>query len=207
MTSRDSTIGERIRIGRRRREWTQTDLGARLDMEQPTVSDLERDIRPPTGEEALALAQSLRVTVGWLLGEPERPPQLSIRERAARWAEEIPHEIAIIEQASRSGLGADAVILEHAYWPASVIQSRNIIGMRVSCKRITPDIKPGDTVFIDRDRPATPGDFVVASAGDKMHLWRAGSRADRLWLVNNEDGLPAEEARIEGVVIQMNREL
>ena len=207
MTYRDMSIGERIRIGRGRREWSQTDLGARLDMEQPTVADLERGVRPPTGEESLALAQVLQVTVGWLLGEPEQPPELSIRERAARWAEEIPHEIPVIDQEAHAGLDADAPILGHAYWPESMIRGRNIIGLRVRCNRVSPDIKPGDTIFVDRDGTAAPGNFVFACVDDKMHLWRAGSRSDHLWLMNNESDVPADEVQIEGVVIQLSRAL
>ena len=176
-------------------------------MEQPTVSDLERCIRPPTGEEALALAQALRVSVGWLLGEPERSPQLSIRERAAEWAEEIPHEIPVIDQEAHAGLDADAPILGHAYWPESMIRGRNIIGLRVHCNRVSPDIKPGDTVFVDRDGTAAPGNFVFACVEDKMHLWRTEWRSDRLWLINNETDMPADEVQIEGVVIQLNRAL
>ncbi len=201
------TIGEHIRVARRRREWTQTDLGSRLDMEQPTISDLERDVRSPTGEEALVLAQVLGVTVGWLLGEPERPPQLSIRERVAQWAEDIPYEIPVIDQEVHAGFGAGACILERAYWPAPMVRGRNIIGLRIRGDCLRPDIEPGDTVFLDRDQTAVPGKIVVASVGDQVHICRVGSRSGRLWLVNNETDMPVEEAQVEGVVIQLNRDL
>ena len=176
-------------------------------MEQPTISDLERCIRPPTGEEALALAQALRVTVGWLLGEPENQPQLSIRERVAKWAEEIPHEIPVIDQETGFDFSTDPLIVDHAYWPELMVRGRNIVGLRVHCNRVSPDIMPGDTIFLDRDGTPAPGNFVFACVGDEMHLWRAGSRSDRLWLMNNETDMPADEMQIEGVVIQLNREL
>ncbi len=55
---------------------TQTDLAARLQvqgskLERVTISKIETGYREVTDVEAAAIAKSLGVTVGWLIGETE----------------------------------------------------------------------------------------------------------------------------------------
>ena len=70
-------VGARIRKARTEAKppMTQTDLVARLqieglkDIDQPTVSRIEKGERLITDYEIKAMAKALKVSVGWLLNE------------------------------------------------------------------------------------------------------------------------------------------
>jgi len=76
--ARRNIIGERVRLARERAKplITQADLAARLQveglrLERVTISKIETGYREVTDVEAMAIAKTLGVTVGWLLGETE----------------------------------------------------------------------------------------------------------------------------------------
>ncbi len=69
-------VGPRVREARRKAKppLTQGELAARLQVmglkiEQAAISKIERGQRPVMDSEAVALAQALEVSVGWLLGQ------------------------------------------------------------------------------------------------------------------------------------------
>jgi len=76
--ARRNIIGERVRLARERAKplITQADLAARLQVEglrldRVTIPKIETGYREVTDVEAMAIAKTLGVTVGWLLGETE----------------------------------------------------------------------------------------------------------------------------------------
>ena len=88
---RRNIIGGRVRKARMAAKppITQIDLVARLQllgamMDQSTLSKIENDQRPVTDIEVVAFAKALKVSVAWLLGETDSPPQYSttIKEQA-----------------------------------------------------------------------------------------------------------------------------
>jgi HTH-type transcriptional regulator, cell division transcriptional repressor len=75
---RNNLIAERIREARRRTKpiVSQVDLSARVkeygvQLNQASISKIERGVRIVTDVELLAIAKALYVPVGWLVGEYE----------------------------------------------------------------------------------------------------------------------------------------
>ena len=73
-------VGSRVTEarGRTKPRLTQGDLAARLQttglgLSQSAVSKIERGQRPVLDTEVMALAQGLRVSAAWLLGETDDP--------------------------------------------------------------------------------------------------------------------------------------
>jgi len=74
-----NVVGSRVQQGRRQAKppITQKDLVARLQVlglkvDQPTISKIEQGTRPVLDFEVVALAKALKVSVSWLLEEPDR---------------------------------------------------------------------------------------------------------------------------------------
>lgn len=74
-----NVVGKRVQEARRQAKplITQKDLVARLqvlgfNVDQSTISKIEHGIRPVSDFEAVALAKALKVSVSWLLGEPNK---------------------------------------------------------------------------------------------------------------------------------------
>jgi hypothetical protein len=75
-----NACGPRVRIARRRAvpKVSQADLSARLatygvDLNQASISKIEKQTRIVTDAELVALAAALAVRVGWLVNEQELP--------------------------------------------------------------------------------------------------------------------------------------
>jgi transcriptional regulator with XRE-family HTH domain len=66
----DSTLGNRVRARRQRREWTLKDLADNTGLSVPYLSDIERNkLANPTLETLAALAGALQTTISDLLGD------------------------------------------------------------------------------------------------------------------------------------------
>lgn len=61
-----SAIGEHIKVLRRKRGWTQTELSLRTGIDRPVISDYERGKRKPKIEPLSALATAFNVSVAVL---------------------------------------------------------------------------------------------------------------------------------------------
>ena len=71
-----TTIGERIRILREEREWTQERLAAESGVPQATISNIEREIASPLFETVLKIAKVLNVSLDTLAGFPAREGEI-----------------------------------------------------------------------------------------------------------------------------------
>jgi len=74
MTSEEirKQIGHRIRVRRVELRLDQRELGQRVGVAQPQVSDWENGRRPLRFDDAIALAKALRTSVAYLAGEAPR---------------------------------------------------------------------------------------------------------------------------------------
>ncbi len=72
MDPRDTTIGERVMLMRRRRGLSQRDLAARAEMSPTTLNRLEQGLQSVYAERLATLARILDVSSDYLLGLPER---------------------------------------------------------------------------------------------------------------------------------------
>lgn len=72
MDLRDTTIGERVMLMRRRRGLSQRDLAAMAAMSPTTLNRLEQGLQSVYAERLATLARILDVSADYLLGLPER---------------------------------------------------------------------------------------------------------------------------------------
>lgn len=118
---------------------------------------------------------------------------------------ERPVAIPIHDQAASAGFGQ--AVLEYSYWEAPRVAGRNIVGLRVHGDSMEPDIRDGDTIYIDKDMPAEVGKTVVASVRDQVLVKKLRRKGGKLVLAGKNGDIDADEAKIEGVVIQLSREV
>jgi transcriptional regulator with XRE-family HTH domain len=72
MDPRDTTIGERVMLMRRRRGLSQRDLAALAEMSPTTLNRLEQGLQSVYAERLATLARLLDVSADYLLGLPQR---------------------------------------------------------------------------------------------------------------------------------------
>lgn len=116
-----------------------------------------------------------------------------------------PVAIPIHDQAASAGFGQ--AVLEYAYWEPPRVAGRNIVGLRVHGDSMEPEIQDGDTIFIDTELPHEVGKTVVATVGDEVLVKKLRRRSGKLVLSGKTGEVPADDAKIEGVVIQLSRDV
>jgi transcriptional regulator with XRE-family HTH domain len=72
MDPRDTTIGERVMLMRRRRGLGQRDLAALAEMSPTTLNRLEKGLQSVYAERLATIARILEVSADYLLGLPKR---------------------------------------------------------------------------------------------------------------------------------------
>jgi repressor LexA len=190
----------------------QSQLALELDLSASVVNRWASGAAKPNAASSKLLADFFDVPleeVYGLVGIPfreEAPPRpRSFEEKFELLYRDRPIAIPIHDQLASAGTGQQ--VLEYAYWEAPRAAGRNIVGLRVRGDSMEPEILDGDTVFIDRDMPAEPGRTVVASIGDEVVIKKLRRKGGRLVLAGRSGDVPADDAKIEGVVIQLSREV
>ena len=76
------TVGDRIRNLRQERNWTQAELGERLNVHQKQVSAYERGVHVPSTDVLIKVAEVFNVTLDYLAFETQgRPAPINIQDR------------------------------------------------------------------------------------------------------------------------------
>lgn len=77
------TVGRRIAVRRETLGLSQSALATRIGVAQPTIANWERDASGIATERLVPLADTLGVSVDWLLrgAEGPAPPRLTVEER------------------------------------------------------------------------------------------------------------------------------
>ena len=196
-----------------RRDLNQSQVAAYIGVEAATVNRWVLNKTTPSPSSCAKLAELFGEPVEkvyQLAGHPisyvpkPRVP-LSLRDAFLDWLSDNVVAIPIHEQAAAAGIGQ--AVLEYAYWEPPRAAGRNIVGLRVRGASMEPEIQDGDTIFIDRDMPAEPGKTVVATVGDEVVVKKLRRRGGKLVLSGKTGDVSADDAKIEGVVIQLSREV
>ncbi|MEL5501411.1 MULTISPECIES: helix-turn-helix domain-containing protein [Serratia] len=76
MTTKNMTLGERIRSRRKSLGFTQKTLAKALKLSDVSISQWERDDSEPTGKNLHALSKALRCSPTWILfGDEDKTPE------------------------------------------------------------------------------------------------------------------------------------
>lgn len=68
-----SILGDRIRLARKRKGWTQADLASALGVSEPAVNRYEKGGRQPDVDQLVNIANVLEVSIEYLVGRSEDP--------------------------------------------------------------------------------------------------------------------------------------
>lgn len=192
----------------------QTTLGVDLDINPSVVSRWLRGASRPRASNIVKLADYFNIPAQEVFrmmqpdGEADGKPtsfDQRLRESFAELMAERPIAIPIHDQAASAGFGQ--TVLEYSYWEPPRVAGRNIVGVRVHGNSMEPEIMDGDTVYIDKDMAAEAGNIVVATLGDEVLVKKLRKRGGKLVLAGANGEWDAAEAKIEGVVIQLSRDL
>jgi transcriptional regulator with XRE-family HTH domain len=203
-------LGQRIKELREAKHWSQADVAKAVGISPSYVARMEEErIKLPSREVLEGLAQALCTTqedllqaAGYIPGEPRpRSPDAILAELVTLQPVAIP----VYEQVVHAGEPAE--IVEYSYWAKSKAVGKNIRGFKVRGFCLSPMVNEGDTIFVDPDRSPQNGNIVLALANDEVYLMRFRCRGDKVWLENNDRELELEECLIQGVVVQVSKEL
>lgn len=136
---------------------------------------------------------------------PEPRDLVTLHDRAQELLAELPVEVPVYDQLVSAGEGHAATI-DRIYLPPARGRGRRLFGLPVRGTSMAPGILEGDTVVIDPDAAPRDGDTVVASVGDEVVVKTLRRKSDHFVLQGtNGKVIPADEARIAGVVVQIIR--
>lgn len=197
-------VGEIIKHLRKQQGLSQGQLADRMGVSREYISAIERNKdRSISLRTATRLATALGVSPSVFFEETLMPP----RPIEAILAElEIAQPVAIPIVGSIH-LGIKEEPTEYAYWSRPKIANRNIKGLTARGFCLEPEIKEGDTIFVDIDRSPENGSIVLASMGEQVIARRYRENKDHVWLESNEERIDASECAIHGVVIEVSRRL
>lgn len=205
-----------LRGAMERRGLRQSQLAAYIGLTPSAVSKWLSGGAKPDPESVAKLAELFHeplAKIYELAGHPspdwvpaERPPK-TLRDHAVEFLADLPIQVPVHEQLASAGFGDD--IIEWAYWERSRAAGRSIVGLRVRGASMAPEIHDGDTIFIDRNLAPEPGDVVVATVQEQVYVKRFETRGSGFVLRGNNGAaaIDAGGAKIEGVVIQISRQV
>lgn len=153
-----------LREKKRAQKLTQVELARRLNVTPASISDWKAGRAEPSISMLLNIAGVLKVSVGYLLGEPENPTETLQTWGAMRVIENFPagtptHEIDSF---------ADTIMV-----PLEYLRPGHF-AIKVSCDYVAPTILPGDIVITKPCLIPSNHKIVVTRDGlsDKVSLYR-----------------------------------
>lgn len=80
-TKEKPSFGQRIRLLRQERGWTQAELGKKIHIVQKQVSSYERGVNVPSADVLVKIAEAFGVTLDYLAGEGAGQRNVNIQDR------------------------------------------------------------------------------------------------------------------------------
>lgn len=206
------TFGPWLRLKMQRAGLNQSELALELGLAGSVVNRWLRGQAKPSAASCKVIADYFEMPldevyrlVGIPFTQEAATRSRSFDERLVSLLADRPVAIPIHDQMASAGTGQQ--VLEYAYWEPPRAAGRNIVGLRVHGDSMAPDILDGDTIFFDRDKSAEPGNTVVATVGDEVVVKKLRKRGSRLFLVGATGEIEASDAKIEGVVLSLQRDI
>ncbi len=162
------TFGERLRLARKNKGWSQPQLAERTAVNQATISKIERGDQDQSVHTPI-LAAALCVDALWLAtgqGSSGQHP-MAIGEAVGEYSISRPLGMAPLISSVQAGSWCEAVDNfqpgDADEWvPAPPSASKHAYALRVTGSSMEPRFNEGEIVVIDPEKPADSGKFVVA---------------------------------------------
>lgn len=94
-----STLGNNIRYSREKNNLSQKELAKILNIANSTLSQYESDVRIPSDEIKILIADYFNVSVDYLLGRPNNPNEKS---KADELEEDFPEGVSVLYRANKN---------------------------------------------------------------------------------------------------------
>jgi phage repressor protein C with HTH and peptisase S24 domain len=172
--AKGGTVGDRLRLAREARGFSQAALGEACDVSRAAVSQWEANDHLPTSENLELAAAKLNCSMDWLKTAKGKAPDLRAAPLVGRRhpreggiiLEPSPNPGAIPEHAM--GIGAGPMVLDgrvHDWWqlPQGLVTEtlrtgvQSLVMLRVLSDSMSPALKRNDYVLVDRFQ-VEPGD-------------------------------------------------
>ncbi len=201
--------GERLRAARLRRGWTQVNLADQIGgmYDQSQISALERERVGPVMWKARVLAETLGVSVDWLMGAdtepwyPSNPTAASQLGHAEATQDAFAPEITI-EQLAAAGPGEQAL--------SEYTGDARYVRLQVTGDSMeSAGIADGDWLIFDRQKQWPNGEIVVAALDGRVYVKWGRRLGDETYALFREPG----GERLPGIpsqaykVVQVRRNL
>ncbi|KAB7669742.1 helix-turn-helix domain-containing protein [Plesiomonas shigelloides] len=165
MTIKPSTVGERIKAERKKLKLSQEQFGKRLEkrVTGATVSDWERNITEPSGNNLNNICKLTGVTADYILHGSNSPHEnVTSTPLTGRRVPVLNYvQAGAWKEASDYRMYDGNIEWIEADWD----YSDNTFGLVVVGDSMAPDFLEGDVLVIDPNVDPLPGDFVVAKNG------------------------------------------
>lgn len=204
-------LGEFVRVERERRSLTQEELASAVSVSPTYVSKIERAERKGIG---LRVLRNLEAVFGVQKGVLEALLRDDPLPAPVPSYPEIAREIAVVPDLSAGPVGG-GIVDAWEYVGLSETMGRALRAGRVKGTCMEPAISPGDVVIFDAaNRTPRDGQVIVATIPDEANE-RGRGVVKRFFRFNGKIKLepnvgqpiilPADDVRIEGVVIEVRK--
>ena len=207
-TTGNPDVGGRLKAARLAAGFTQRGALAALGrsvLNNSWLSNKETGKRALNQDELAGFANLYGVSVDSLLGLSNTGPE-NILERLGSISESLV-AVPVYGMEAHAGF-ASGSIHDYVYSnPPPTAVSRRLAALRVRGDCLVPDVMDGYLIVVDGERTAQPGDIIVISDGEEVNVCRLELRDGKPVATNNDGTLDLEQVTIEGVVIQISRDL
>lgn len=201
-------VGARLQAARQAADMTQRDALLALGRDQYNtswISNKETGKRNLNPEELVAFARLYKVSADSLIGVETGGPE-NVLARLGSISESL-IAVPVYDMEAHAGFASGSV-RDYSYRnPPPTAVSKHLIAITVRGDCLVPDVMDGYFIVVDTERTAKAGDIIVISDGEEVHVCRLETRGGKPVAVNNDGTLDLESVRIEGVVIQISRDL
>lgn len=187
------TLGARIRQRREHLGFTQFSLARSLDVDQSTIAKWESGPNRPRTSSLEKLAVLLGVSVAWLVAGDDayKTPAQSVGPRPGR---DLP-VLNVEPSPTELGLKIAGEPQQYLERPPSLAGVSNAYAIFVYDDRMEPRYSPGDVIYVNPNRPVTPGSYVVVlQEGSSVGIGRLVERSDSVIAI--EQLFPARTVRL-----------
>jgi SOS-response transcriptional repressor LexA len=156
-----TTLGDRIREGRKNRNLTQADLANALGISVQAISQWESGKTVPTADRLIFIGDLLGMDLRTAYFAGEMGPYRG-DTRSGRYVVPLVSRVAPghwTETIADDSLPIDEMKSFEIYWPPT----GPTFALEIDGESMLPEFKPGDVIIVDTGIVPIPGDYVVAA--------------------------------------------
>ena len=146
------STGEKIKIHRQNRGMSQIDLAKIMGKSPVWLSKIEKEQREIRVSDLEKICKVLQVEVDQLLNVGIK--HNSYKTILQNVVSSLPHEVPVYKMNEiKKILRSNETVIPtlYAYWDPNVLSSNNILGLFIEDSFNSPELNPGDRVYVNRD--------------------------------------------------------